>query len=170
MTLPINRQMMRNLAVNLPQMRMFAERKQAKEAEAKAKHQQLWTGFSIGDTVIFTPDVTVNEFGVMISDDAGAGVQMDGVIKVINGDRAQVLIKRVIGRKFGGGLMTGVLRFVSRDQIDRVHDGEPSIWESALTLTTTQRRRDRPKEDQSQSREVYYWDVSQDEINNEKSA
>ena len=88
-----------------------------------------------GDTVRLAGSVMLSEFGLMLCDDAGELLEIDGVIEEVMNDRARVVIKRMIPRPAPFALMEACIsRWVRNEEILGVIEGEAMLWPDAARL------------------------------------
>jgi hypothetical protein len=163
---PVMRRLRLQLEATASQRKLQAERQQKQESARRERLKKLWKGFSAGDTVIFTPDITAEEYSVTLTDDNGEAIRLDGRIEEIQGDKALVRIMKIYGQLLSGKPMAGILRLVRRNQIERVYDGEPSYWGGASSLVEIQRQRDGGSRLHPASEIVQFWEPSEPDIEN----
>ena len=88
-----------------------------------------------GDVVRLAGSVMLAEFGLMLCDDAGELLEIDGVIQEVMNDRARVVIKRMIPRPAPFAWMEGhVSRWVRSEEVLEVIEGEALLWPDAAKL------------------------------------
>ena len=88
-----------------------------------------------GDTVLLAGSVMLAEFGLMLCDDAGQLLEIDGVIQEVLNDRMRVVIKRMIPRPAPFAWMEGhVSRWVRSEEVLEVIEGEALLWPDAARL------------------------------------
>ena len=88
-----------------------------------------------GDTVRLAGSVMLAEFGLMLCDDAGDLLEIDGVVQEVMNDRARVVIKRMIPRPAPFAWIEGhVSRWVRAEEVLGVIEGEAMLWPDAARL------------------------------------
>ena len=92
-------------------------------------------GYQKGDTVRLAGSVMLAEFGLLLCDDAGELLEIDGVIQEVLNDRARVVIKRMISRPAPFAWIEGYTsRWVSAEEILGIIEGEAMLWPDAARL------------------------------------
>ena len=92
-------------------------------------------GYQKGDTVRLAGSVMLAEFGLLLCDDAGELLEIDGVIQVVLNDRARVVIKRMIPRPAPFAWVEGYTsRWVRAEEVLGVIEGEAMFWPDAARL------------------------------------
>ena len=92
-------------------------------------------GYQKGDTVRLAGSVMLAEFGLLLCDDAGDLLEIDGVIQEVVNDRARVVIKRMIPRPAPFAWIEGhVSRWVRVEEVLGVIEGEAMLWPDAARL------------------------------------
>ena len=101
----------------------------------KSYGTDLLMRYQKGDTVRLAGSVMLSEFGLMLCDDAGELLEIDGVIQEVMNDRARVVIKRMIPRPAPFAWMKGdVSRWVRSDEVLEVIEGDAMLWPDAARL------------------------------------
>ena len=118
-------------------------------------------GYQKGDTVRLAGSVMLAEFGLMLCDDAGELLEIDGVIQEVMNDRARVVIKRMIPRPAPFAWMEGnVSRWVRSDEVLEVIEGDAMLWPDAARLKDVSDERDGIKRTQA----PVFWTVGVEEM------
>ena len=95
----------------------------------------LLMGYQKGDTVRLAGSVMLAEFGLMLCDDAGDLLEIDGVIQEVVNERARVVIKRMIPRPAPFAWIEGhSSRWVRAEEVLGVIEGEAMLWPDAARL------------------------------------
>jgi len=88
-----------------------------------------------GDTVRLAGSVMLAEFGLMLCDDAGELLEIDGVIQDVSNGRVNVVIKRMMPRPAPFAWVEGcVSRWVRDEEVLGVIEGEAMLWPDAARL------------------------------------
>ena len=88
-----------------------------------------------GDTVRLAGSVMLAEFELMLCDDAGEMLEIDGVIQEVRNNGVRVVIKRMIPRPAPFAWVEGhVSRWVSAEEVLGVIEGEAMLWPDAARL------------------------------------
>ena len=92
-------------------------------------------GYQKGDVVRLAGSVMLAEFGLLLCDDAGELLEIDGVVQEVMNDRARVVIKRMIPRPAPFAWIEGYSnRWVSAEEVLGVIKGEAMLWPDAARL------------------------------------
>ena len=88
-----------------------------------------------GDMVRLAGSVMLAEFGLMLCDNAGKLLEIDGVIQEVLNDGARVVIKRMMPRPAPFAWEEGyVSRWVRDEEVLGVIKGEAMLWTDAARL------------------------------------
>ena len=88
-----------------------------------------------GDMVRLAGSVMLAEFGLILCDDAGEILEIDGVIQEVVNDMARVVIKRMIPRPAPFAWEEGYTsRWVRSEEVLGVVEGDPMLWPDAARL------------------------------------
>ena len=88
-----------------------------------------------GDVMRLAGSVMLAEFGLMLCDDAGELLEIDGVIQEVLNDGARVVIKRMIPRPAPFAWEQGYTsRLVREEEVLGVIEGEAMLWPDAARL------------------------------------
>ena len=88
-----------------------------------------------GDTVRLAGSVMLAEFGLMLCDDAGELLEIDGVIQEVLNDMARVVIKRMMPRPAPFAWEEGYTsRWVGKEEVLGVVEGDAMLWPDAARL------------------------------------
>ena len=88
-----------------------------------------------GDTVRLAGSVMLAEFGLLLCDDAGELLEIDGVIQEVMNDRVRVVIKRMMPRPAPFAWIEGhSSRWVRAEEVLGVIEGEAMLWPDAARL------------------------------------
>ena len=88
-----------------------------------------------GDTVRLAGSVMLAEFGLLLYDDAGELLDIDGVFQEVMNDRARVVIKRIMPRPAPFAWIKGhSSRWVRNEEVLGVIEGEAKLWLDAARL------------------------------------
>ena len=118
-------------------------------------------GYLKGDAVRLAGSVMLAEFGLMLCDDAGELLEIDGVIQEVMNDRARVVIKRMIPRPPPFAWMEGhVSRWVMDEEVLGVIEGEAMLWPDAARLKGVSDEREGIKRAQA----PVFWTVGVEEM------
>ena len=113
-----------------------------------------------GDVVRLAGSVMLAEFGLMLCDDAGELLEIDGVIQEVLNDRARVVIKRMIPRPAPFAWMEGYSsRWVRSDEVLEVIEGEAMLWPDAARLRAVSDEREGIKRSSA-----VFWTVGVEEM------
>ena len=127
----------------------------------KSYGTDLLMRYQKGDTVRLAGSVMLSEFGLMLCDDAGELLEIDGVIQEVMNDRARVVIKRMIPRPAPFAWMEGhVSRWVRSDEVLEVIEGEAMLWPDAARLKDASDEREGIKRAQA----PVFWTVGVEEM------
>ena len=127
----------------------------------KSYGTDLLMRYKKGDTVRLAGSVMLSEFGLMLCDDAGELLEIDGVIQEVMNDRARVVIKRMIPRPAPFAWMEGhVSRWVRSDEVLEVIEGDAMLWPDAVRLKDVSDERDGIKRAQA----PVFWTVGVEEM------
>ena len=92
-------------------------------------------GYLKGDVVRLAGSVMLAEFGLMLCDDAGELLEIDGVIQEVVNERARVVIKRMMPRPAPFAWIEGhSSRWVRAEEVLGVVEGEAMLWPDAARL------------------------------------
>ena len=90
-----------------------------------------------GDVVRLAQSVTMATFGLALCDDDGAGLEIDGVVGRFEPHMVNVRIRRLMGSSSICGATEGAIsRWVRREEVLEVIEGEPHLWPNAAGLKT----------------------------------
>ena len=96
-----------------------------------------------GDVVRLAQSVTLAEFGLALCDDEGVGLEIDGVVGRVENHMVNVVIRRMMRRPAPFAPQEGaVSRWVRRDEVLGVIEGEPHLWPNAKGLKGVSDARD----------------------------
>ena len=127
----------------------------------KSYGTDLLMRYKKGDTVRLAGSVMLSEFGLMLCDDAGELLEIDGVIQEMMNDRARVVIKRMIPRPAPFAWMEGhVSRWVRSEEVLEVIEGEAMLWPDAARLKDVSNEREGIKRAQA----PVFWTVGVEEM------
>ena len=127
----------------------------------KSYGTDLLMRYQKGDTVRLAGSVMLSEFGLMLCDDAGELLEIDGVIQEVMNDRARVVIKRMIPRPAPFAWMEGhVSRWVRSEEVLEVIEGEAMLWPDAARLKDVSDEREGIKRAQA----PVFWTVGIEEM------
>ena len=127
----------------------------------KSYGTDLLMRYQKGDTVRLAGSVMLSEFGLMLCDDAGELLEIDGVIQEMMNDRARVVIKRMIPRPAPFAWMEGhVSRWVRSEEVLEVIEGEAMLWPDAARLKDVSNEREGIKRAQA----PVFWTVGVEEM------
>ena len=127
----------------------------------KSYGTDLLMRYQKGDTVRLAGSVMLSEFGLMLCDDAGELLEIDGVIQEVMNDRARVVIKRMILRPAPFAWMEGhISRWVRSDEVLEVIEGEAMLWPDAARLKDVSDEREGIKRAQA----PVFWTVGVEEM------
>ena len=127
----------------------------------KSYGTDLLMRYQKGDTVRLAGSVMLSEFGLMLCDDAGELLEIDGVIQEVMNDRARVVIKRMIPRPAPFAWMEGhVSRWVRSEEVLEVIEGEAMLWPDAARLKDVSDEREGIKRAQA----PVFWTIGIEEI------
>ena len=127
----------------------------------KSYGTDLLMRYQKGDTVRLAGSVMLSEFGLMLCDDAGELLEIDGVIQEVMNDRARVVIKRMIPRPAPFAWMEGhVSRWVRSEEVLEVIEGEAMLWPDAARLKGVSDEREGIKRAQA----PVFWTVGVEEM------
>lgn len=127
----------------------------------KSYGTDLLMRYQKGDTVRLAGSVMLSEFGLMLCDDAGELLEIDGVIQEVMNDRARVVIKRMIPRPAPFAWMEGhVSRWVRSDEVLEVIEGDAMLWPDAARLKDVSDEREGIKRAQA----PVFWTVGVEEV------
>ena len=88
-----------------------------------------------GDTVRLAGSVMLAEFGLLLCDDAGEVLEIDGVIQEVMNEKARIVIKRMMPRPAPFAWEEGyVSRWVRDEEVLGVIKGEAMLWPDAAKL------------------------------------
>ena len=132
--------------------------------EGRECKKQSWAGVLMrikeGDVVRLAGSVMLAEFGLMLCDDAGELLEIDGVIQEVLNDRARVVIKRMIPRPAPFAWMEGYSsRWVRSDEVLEVIEGEAMLWPDAARLRAVSDEREGIKRSSA-----VFWTVGVEEM------
>ena len=114
-----------------------------------------------GDTVRLAGSVMLSEFGLMLCDDAGELLEIDGVIQEVMHDSVRVVIKRMIPRPTPFAWMEGhVSRWVRSEEVLEVIEGKAMLWPDAARLKVVSDEREGIKRAQA----PVFWTVGVEEM------
>ena len=92
-------------------------------------------GYQKGDVVRLAGSVMLAEFGLLLCDDAGELLEIDGVIQEVGNNGMRVVIKRMIPRPAPFAWIEGCTsRWVSAEEVMGVIEGEAMLWPDAARL------------------------------------
>ena len=92
-------------------------------------------GYLKGDVVRLAGSVMLAEFGLMLCDDAGELLEIDGVVQEVINDRVRVVIKRMMPRPAPFAWVEGcVSRWVKEEEVLGVIEGDAMLWPDAARL------------------------------------
>jgi hypothetical protein len=92
-------------------------------------------GYLKGDVVRLAGSVMLAEFGLMLCDDAGELLEMDGVVQDVSNGRVNVVIKRMMPRPAPFAWEEGcVSRWVMDEEVLEVIEGDAMLWPDAGRL------------------------------------
>ena len=95
----------------------------------------LLMGYQKGDTVRLAGSVMLAGFGLLLCDDAGELLEIDGVIQEVVNDRVRVVIKRMIPRPAPFTWIEGYSsHWVNTEEVLGVIEGEAMLWPDAARL------------------------------------
>ena len=115
-----------------------------------------------GDTVRLAQSVTTAEFGLALCDDDGAVLEIDGVVVEAVPHMVNVRIRRFVHHsKFFGPQEGAISRWVRREEVLEVIEGEPHLWPNAAGLKAVSDEREGKVKHQP---EPMFWTVGVDEI------
>ena len=127
----------------------------------KSYGTDLLMRYQKGDTVRLAGSVMLSEFGLMLCDDAGELLEIDGVIQEVINDRARVVIKRMIPRPAPFAWMEGhVSRWVRSEEVLEVIEGDAMLWPDAARLKDVSDEREGIKRTQA----PVFWTVGVEEM------
>lgn len=112
-----------------------------------------------GDVVRLAQSVTMAEFGLALCDDDGAGLEIDGVVVEAVPHMVNVRIRRLT--RITGPTEGAVSRWVRREEVLGVIEGEARLWPNAAELKGVSDEREGKVKRQS---EPVFWIVGVDEI------
>ena len=96
-----------------------------------------------GDTVRLAGSVMLAEFGLLLCDDAGEMLEIDGVIQEVLNDGARVVIKRMMPRPAPFAWdVAYVSRLVKEEEVFGVIEGEAMLWPDAARLKSVSDERE----------------------------
>ena len=99
--------------------------------------------FRVGDVVRLAASVTRAEFGLALCDDDGEMVEIDGKVLEIGPAFVKVLIRRtMVHSRLEGPVDSAVTRFVRRNEVLGLIDGEEHLWPRAARLKDVSAKRD----------------------------
>ena len=115
-----------------------------------------------GDTVRLAQSVTTAEFGLALCDDDGAVLEIDGVVVEAVPHMVNVRIRRFVHHsKFFGPQEGAISRWVRREEVLEVIEGEPHLWPNAAGLKAVSDEREGKVK---RLPEPVFWTVGVDEI------
>ena len=115
-----------------------------------------------GDVVRLAESVTQAEFGLALCDDDGAGLEIDGVVIEAVPHMVNVRIRRFVHHsKFFGPQEGAVSRWVRREEVLGVIEGEARLWPNAAGLKGVSDEREGKVK---RGPEPVFWTVGVDEI------
>ena len=92
-------------------------------------------GYLKGDVVRLAGSVMLAEFGLMLCDDAGELLEIDGVVQDVSDGRVRVVIKRMMPRPAPFAWVEGcVSRWVKDEEVLGVIEGDAMLWPDAARL------------------------------------
>ena len=101
----------------------------------KSYGTDLLMRYQKGDTVRLAGSVMLAEFGLLLCDDAGEMLEIDGVIQEVLNDGARVVIKRMMPRPAPFAWEEGYTsRLVREEEVLGVIEGEAMLWPDAARL------------------------------------
>ena len=118
-----------------------------------------------GDTVRLAASVTQAEFGLALCDNDGEMLEIDGRVWDVMPHMVNVVIRRMMRRPAPFAPQEGaVSRWVKRDEVLGMIEGEPHLWPNAAELKGVSDERDGKVKRQP---EPVFWTVGVDEIPDE---
>ena len=118
-------------------------------------------GYLKGDVVRLAGSVMLAEFGLMLCDDAGELLEIDGVVQDVNEGRVRVVIKRMMPRPEPFAWEEGcVSRWVMDEEVLGVIKGGAMLWPDAGRLKGVSDEREGVKAKQA----PVMWTVGSEKI------
>ena len=115
-----------------------------------------------GDVVRLAGSVTRAEFGLALCDDDGEALEIDGRVIAANERTVNVMIRRMLPCRYPLKDMEGtVMRWVKRNEVLGVIDGEARLWPDAASLRSVSDEREGRVRKASQP---VFWTVGMEEI------
>ena len=115
-----------------------------------------------GDVVRLAGSVTRAEFGLALCDDDGEALEIDGRVIAVNERTVNVMIRRMLPCRYPLKDMEGtVMRWVKRNEVLEVIDGEARLWPDAASLRSVSDEREGRVRKASQP---VFWTVGMEEI------
>ena len=115
-----------------------------------------------GDVVRLAGSVTRAEFGLALCDDDGEALEIDGRVIAANERTVNVMIRRMLPCRYPLKDMEGtVMRWVKRNEVLEVIDGEARLWPDAASLRSVSDEREGRVRKTSQP---VFWTVGMEEI------
>ena len=92
-------------------------------------------GYQKGDVVRLAGSVMLAEFGLLLCDDAGELLEIDGVVQEVRNNGVRVVIKRMMPRPAPFAWVEGFSsRWVSAVEVLGIIEGEAMLWPDAARL------------------------------------
>ena len=115
-----------------------------------------------GDVVRLAGSITRAEFGLALCDDDGETLEIDGRVIAANERTVNVMIRRMLPCRYPLKDMEGtVMRWVKRNEVLEVIDGEARLWPDAASLRSVSDEREGRVRKTSQP---VFWTVGMEEI------
>ncbi len=115
-----------------------------------------------GDVVRLSGSVTLAEFGLVLCDDDGEMLEIDGVVMKVLPQWVDVRIKRMLKTvSFAAPMEGAIRRMVRREEVLEVLDGEARLWPNAAALKGVSDEREGKV---SKAAAPVFWTVGVDEI------